>query len=180
MRRYGHRYDFLDAQEVLKGTQDKDIPSSWCVFRISQKKLGILILGFCGIMCVFVAFLASYLLVNFDHHPPIPSNALYTIAGILCIFAVGTILLSFFVWVRTKNVVLVLLPEGFVHGDSKKLKVFSSIFYKNVAKMYVNGSSVLAYQKGKSIPKQIDCRLFERPAREVASTLIMYFSGGII
>lgn len=177
MGKHGHRRNFLDAHEILGRVQANDIPSTWRVFHTSQKKLSILILGFCGIMCLFIAFIVSYLVGNFDHHPSIPPDAFYAIMVIVFLFAISSAFLSFFIWVRTKNAVLVLLPEEFVYGDSKKSKVFFTSFYKDIASMHVNGPSVLVYINGKVIPKQIDYRLFEYPARDIALVLFRSFSG---
>jgi len=71
-----------------------------------------------------------------------------------------------------KNVVLVLTPYGFVSGDKEKRKRVLCINYQDVADMFVNNSIIIELKRSKWRKKQIDCRLFESPAREVTFSLL--------
>lgn len=165
----GHRGN----QEILAMVHNGNIPSTWRVFHISRIKLIALILGFCSIIGLLMGFLAIYFLVNFDHHPPVPSSALYTISVVILMFITGTVILSFFIWTSMKNIILVLTPEEFVRGDSQKPKKILHIHYQEVVEMYATGNIVMIAMKRDNLgAQQIDCRLFEPSTREVASSLI--------
>lgn len=163
--------NFFGAQEILTRVQNGDVPSIWRVFRISRKKLCTLIVSFCIITNLLLGLLMIYILGlgNFVHHPPVPSNELYVFTVIILVFISFIIFLAIFIWLNMKNTVLVLTPEGFVRGDSKKPKRILYIHYREVAAMYIDGSTVVVQPRGNTWRKKlIDCRLFESSTREVA------------
>lgn len=163
----------IDNQEVLARVHENDVPSTWRIFRISQKKLIVLITGFCTAVSLIMGFLALYIFGNYDHHPPVPPDSLHAIIIILLVFILITLLLSIATWVTMKNVVLVLTPEGLIRGDCKRPKKALYIHYQNVTEMHVNGSVVMvALRRNTWWQKQVDCRLFDSPPKEVAFTLI--------
>jgi hypothetical protein len=162
----------LDGQAVLIQAQKRDVPSTWHVLRTSRKKLRFMLLSFCTIIGLVMGFLAIYLFVNFDHHPPVPSNDFHAVMVIILLVLLGTLVLSGIIWMSMKNVMLVLLPDGFVRGDSNRPKKILSIHYREVAAMDVAGSIItVALKKGMVREQQIDCRFFERPTEEIVLLL---------
>lgn len=164
---------FSYAQEALVRIYRSDIPPTWHVFRISRRKLLILLLCFLAVMIIIMGFLESYLLVNFDHHPPVPSTAFYAINTIIFLFITGSLALIILIWENMKNVVLVLTPEGFVRGNHMKLMKALHISYQNIIEMYDIGNGIITTLKaGNRNGQQVDCRLFEPSTCEVINGLI--------
>jgi hypothetical protein len=163
----------VDAREILVRVCSADVLPTWRVFHVSQKKLLALIASFCAVMSLLISFLAIYLLGNYAHFPPIPPDSLHAIIIVLLVFAFATIILSITIWATMKNSILVLTPDGFLHGDSKKLGKVLYIRYQDIKEMYVNGSAVVILLKASSgTKKQVDCRLFDASTKEVALSLI--------
>lgn len=161
----------INGQEILVQIHSGDVPSNWSVLHTSRKKLTILIWSFCSCIGLIIGISAIYLLINSSRFPPIPPNALQAILIITLALILGTILLAIATWVTTKNVVLVLMPEGFVYGDSKKPKTIVCIQYQYVAKLDATGGFARIELNNKWKTKFIDCRLLESPANEVAFNL---------
>lgn len=147
----------------------------------SRKKLIILISSFCTFIGLFVGFLTVYLFAHSTSFFLVPRKALYEEAfyGILMVmllFVLLTFLISLMTWVTMRNVVFVLMPEGFVRGDCIRRKKVVSIHYQNVKEMYIDGSVViLALRGAKWRKKWIDCRLFEVSTEEVAYSLLQAY-----
>jgi drug/metabolite transporter (DMT)-like permease len=94
--------------------------SSWQVFRISRRKLTILLFSFCCFISLSMAFLALYLFGNPDHYPPVPPEAAHALIVIMLGFLVSAILLSMSIWVTMKNrVVIVTIQKERLSSDAE-------------------------------------------------------------
>lgn len=170
-----------DGQAVLQRLHSDEVPSTWRVIRASRKKLITLISGFCTFVGLLVGFLTIYLFTHSTSFFRVPRNVFYeeTFYGLLMVllfFVLLTILVSLMTWITTRNIVLVLLPEGFVRGDSMRRKNVLYIHYQNVREMYLDGSVVMLAPEGAKWQKKwIDCRLFEDSPQEVASCLLQAY-----
>jgi hypothetical protein len=164
------------GQQILVQLRSHEALSSWQVFRISRKKLATLIFSFCSFMGLSMGLLALYLFENPDHHPPVPPEATHALIVIMLGFVVGALLLSMTIWMTMKNKVLLLTPEALVRGDRKKPRRVFYIAYRDIAAMYVDGSSVMIQSKWEhGRKKQIDCRLFENSPQELAHHLLVAY-----
>lgn len=171
----------LDGQAILQRLHSDEIPSSWRVIRASRKKLIILLSSFCTFVCLLISFLTMYLFANSASFFLVPRKTLYEevfygILMVMLLFLLLTCFVSFMTWVTMRSVVFVLVPEGFVRGDSIRRKKVVSIHYHNVKEMHIDGSIViLALRGAKWRKKWIDCRLLEVPTKEVATTLLQAY-----
>lgn len=162
---------YVDGEEVLTQVNSGEFPSSWHVFHVSRKKLIILISCLCAFDGLFAGFLI-YLLEGYAHFPPIPPIGIHIIIVSISMIILSSIVVSIITWVTMKNVVLVLTPFGFVRGDKEKRKKVLCINYQDVADMFVDNSVMVELKGNRRRKKQIDCRLFDCPAREVAFSLL--------
>lgn len=161
------------GQHILAQLRSHEALSSWQVFRISRRKLTILIFSFCCFISLSLAFLALYLFGNPDHHPPVPPEAAHALIVIMLGFLVSALLLSMSIWVTMKNRVLILTSDVLVRGDSRKPRGTFCIAYRDIAAMSIDGSSVFIQAKREyGRRKQIDCRLFEVSSQELAHHLL--------
>lgn len=161
------------GQQILAQLRAHEALSSWQMFRISRRKLILLIFSFCSFISLSMGLLAWYLFGNPDHHPPVPPGSTHALIIILLGFMMSALLLAVTIWMTMKNMVLVLTSEALVRGDSQKPKRTFCIAYRDIAAMEIDGSSVFIQNKREhGRRKQIDCRLFEVSSQELAHHLL--------
>lgn len=160
-----------DEQEMLQHLNEGNVPPTWRVFRVSCRKLSILIIGLYMISVLFIGFLL-YLIKNYA----VPLNGIYEIVICILLAVFVVMLSSIILWQRMKHVVLVITPKECVFGDRKKAKKGVCVSYQDVAEMDTHGGVVMIYWKtDQQGPQRVDCNWFAFPAKAVAASLIAAF-----
>lgn len=122
----------VDGQQVLARVRAKNVPDGWRVVRARAWRFvvsgAVLLLGYITLINDLAdkASIASLIL-------PIPSLTwnVPTGSGFLLTFTVLTLVAIFLIWqyTRQRGRVLVLLPDGFVHGDLRTGQVLDHMAY---------------------------------------------------
>ena len=126
----------LDEQRVLADVKASKMPPSWQVLRGRRWRA----LRF----SVFAAFVLIYAVFNiFSFFEPLPFftswpcvSAMLLVLGLVGFFTLVTPL------VESRTHVVVLLPEGAVHGNLKSGQVYQAITYASISGLKLEGDDV--------------------------------------
>jgi hypothetical protein len=173
MKKKRRDFTYIDAQEVLARVKAGNAPASWRIFHTSRKKVFALISGFVAFIVLFICGFAVFLFGHVVRIPPIPADAVSGLFICMLVVFLLCVLCSIIIWMSMKNIILILLPQGFVHGDSRKPKRALCVSYQDIEELYASGNGLAFTLKSDTWKKrQMDLSWFTSSRQEVATSFI--------
>lgn len=135
----------IDGEDVLRRVRRGDIPSTWRVIRIVPKRVHTLSF-FYGFTVFWISGCLVLLLLGLVATLYSAGTWESWVAPVSVILLFGCMLLGFLAGrsfrATFKNMIVVLLPEGFIYGNSKQQKASLVINYTQVAEMHGQGGAM--------------------------------------
>lgn len=161
-----------NAREVFQQVRAGNISADWTVFRTSGTRmfirsilLGVGLLTLIGYLDLYVL---SILFVVGVH----PFFGLLLPIGCVVFLA----LFFFSTWRKRRDEILVVMPEGFVHGRESQPEKALCLPYQDIAEMHTLGETVILKHKDHREQKSIKCSLFPSKSKGCATMLFAAFS----
>jgi hypothetical protein len=149
----------FDAHEAMQQVRAGNIPADWTVFRTRRGKVLLQSLAPGGLGLLYVLFFAWLLSNIYDFF--------IFMAILLCLDA----LLVFALWVRRKDHVLLITPEGFISGNPRKPDKTLRLKYRDVRVIQKNGWQMTIFVQDDLGLRSVSCSQFDASSQEVITTL---------
>lgn len=163
--------DFF-AHEVFQQIRAENISSDWSVFRAGRKKvIGNSLMLSCALLfasCVVGLYTWS------DHSTPWYEVVLFSLFPVSLFL--GALLGPFLTWRRMKNLILVVMPEGFLLGNCLKPQDALRVKYRDIREIKVIGETVKVFGKDNWGARTVVYSTFVPRPEEASATLLAAFT----